>query len=187
MGKEVVDEVATEEEEFASEFEGAESAEDAAVTEEKEAVKVVQMLTEKKVLSGAWDAYQIHIKTIVPLQLKLDPSKAYEVDEVWALMNNAARTTTNSAFKIKGAFGAGGGGKEEVAKSKAHQEAIDLQKGIRTGAQGFIQDNHMDDFNKLQALCGAKGDGKPEAPISIEIYFKGWKAFVVALPMEDNE
>ena len=146
---------------------------------EKKAAKPVILLTEEQTIPGAYEAYLLHIKSIVPLRLELDPSKSYEVDEVWALMNDSDKNGVNKAYKKKGKFGAGGGaGKQAIARSQAHQEAMDIQKGIRDGAQAFISDNHMDDFNKLQGLS-------PETAISIEIYFKGWTKFVAGLPDDE--
>ena len=76
-------------------------------------------------------------------------------------------------FKKKGKFG-GGGGKQETAKSKAHQRAIAISKSIRDAMYGAGED-FKGDLAELQAL-------NPNDGISFEIYAKGWNKFVKGLP-----
>ena len=145
--------------------------------------KKTQMLADEKILDGTKEAYLGHIATILPLKLKMDPSKKYTPEEVWELASETDRQGINKVYRKPGKFG--GGGADVVPKSKAHAKALELKKAIREAAYAYIQNNHADEFNELQGLVGVKENGKPVASISIEIYFKNDKAFVAALPLDE--
>lgn len=143
---------------------------DATETKQK---KVTLPLTEKDAVPGLYPQYRNYVENIQPLRMGLAPAK---FDVIWNQMTESDKASINKMFKLKGKFGASGGvGKEEVAKSKAHQRAIDLKKEITQAMYGYAQEHFDAQLNELQKL-------NDKSVVSFEIYVKGWKKFVVGLP-----
>lgn len=152
-------------------FEDVEVEQDETETTEKPK-KVTQPLTGKDCVPGLYPQYVNYVENIQPLRMGLPVGK---FADIWAKMVEADKAFVNKMFKLKGKFGQSGGGKEEVAKSKAHQRAIDLKKEITQAMYGYAQENFSEQLNELQAL-------NVKSEISFEIYLKGWTKFTKGLP-----
>jgi hypothetical protein len=167
------EEMSKEAEGFADDFAGDEVVTGEAPTEKKDPKPVI-MLTEDQCNDGAYDAYLGYLTSIVPLQIGLDMSKKWKPDEVWTRMNVTDQRGANKAFKKKGRFGVGGG-KETVPKSPAEEKAFGIMKEVRQSMLAHAENNFGSKLQELQELNSAN-------ELSIEVYYKGFKAFRAGLP-----
>ncbi len=137
--------------------------------EAPKAPKEIKMLVEDQIKEGStFKAYQEMIK---------------QHYGSWDSMNNPAKNAVNKIFKKAGVFGAGGG-KQQVARSKAQARYIELKKQITKTMYdaGAALGAELDE---LQTLSDAKDKAGKPVLVSFEIYCKGDKKFFAGIPDED--
>ena len=158
------------EQEFVDSFEADKPVKEAKEKKAKEPAKVLTV--EQCETPEVHQKYLDYLITITPIQLGLDQSKRYSVNDVWEKMNESQRQAANKAFKKKSKVI--GTVKEEIAKSPEHARAIAIKNAVSKSMYAHAEENFAADLSELQAL-------NPDAKLSVEIYFKGWNKFAKAL------
>lgn len=88
----------------------------------------------------------------------------------WDNLSDADKKRMNGTFKKPSGKTIG----TEVARSAAHQRAIDLKKSI-VGSMYAVLEKDLTEFKELQSL-------NPNAKLTVETYLKGWGKFTKGLP-----